>query len=140
MSSKKNLSTGWRKVSSGQFWKPTEVGESRIGEIMGFRSEETKFGISAVCDLADTETGEMFSVWSSSADLRPMNRMPVGQRVRLEYQGEQRIPGRKQMKEGYLVQIPADARLDSKDWFLEAGHSYDRSKSKKKTAKRRKTA
>lgn len=140
MKASKSKYSTWRKVSSGQFWKPETVGESRVAEISGFRAEETKFGISAVCDMADVDSGEVFSVWSSSADLRPINRMSVGTTVRLEYLGEERIAGRKQMKEGYLLQISPDSKMNNTDWFIEAGHSYDRSKSKKKTAKRRKAA
>lgn len=139
MAKSKTSSAQWQTLSSGDFWKPSKIAESRVGEITGFRAEKTKFGISAVCDFADVETGEMFSVWSSSADLRKLNRLAVGTKVRLEYQGEQKVPNRRAMKDGYLVQVEAGTRVEPVDWFIDAGHSYDKSK-QKKTAKRKKSA
>lgn len=139
MAKSKGSSAQWQTLSSGDFWKPANVGESRVGEITAFRAEKTKFGISAVCDFADVETGEMFSVWSSSADLRKLNRLAVGTKVRLEFQGEQKVPNRRAMKDGYLVQVEAGSKVQALDWFIDAGHSYDRSK-QKKTVKRKKSA
>lgn len=122
----------WRRLNTGSFWKPGKRGECRIAEITDRRVVDTKYGVSPILDLVDIKTGELFSVWSGTADLRKLNCVPLGGVVRITYEGEQKIPGRKQMKEGYNVDVKADVKLVP-DWFNAAGYSYGQSKGRKKS-------
>lgn len=108
------------RLNSGEFWAPTEKGETFSGKITGRRVIDTKFGARPVLEFTNEETGEITELITGNLRLRPLNRVPLGTYVELEYAGEEtlQIGKRKQVVPVIYASIPVGTKL-GEDWTLD---------------------
>lgn len=136
---KKQAKQLMKKVVSGMAWKPTEEGDTIAGQIVSRTVIDTKFGQCPQLEVHG-ESGEVYTVLSNKADLRILNRVPVGTAIKLVYQGTAKVAGKKTPKDVFDVYIPLKCTLEA-DWTN--GDFYNRDNRKprgKKSAKAKKTS
>ena len=128
-----------RKGVTGGMWKPTNVGDSIVGDVLAMEaSEDSKYGkLQLVATIGTPEGAQrVFGNWSMQQGF--MNEMVnVGDRIGIQYKGKERVTRKGRPMNCFAVVREGGPGKKLSDVLTELAESDRKVSKKKKTKKRR---